>query len=228
MSVLFFEYLIEAFCDVYLGGLDLHCGCNLPVQPVVTCRSSHSKFIVQSEIICIISSINKPERCALISNVVTNFGLTRGQLCMQGRLLLAAASGRVLARSFHSFQSSIAFLGGEALGQSGSGRISTQTSAAPVIEWKRRELSVILEHVQAHIAPTDVDPRAGLQWLPKIPTGAPKIKRTGTLLERVFMPCTMYFQYTRQKGGTTDCKVVVLLPCLQEISSAFVLLSLLS
>lgn len=147
---------------------------------------------------------------------------------MQGRLLLAAASGRVLARSFHSFQSSMAFLGGEALGQLGSGRISTQTCAAPVIEWKRRELSVILEHVQAHIAPTDVDPRAGLQWLPKIPTGAPKIKRTGTLLERVFMPCTMYFQYTRQKGGTTDCKVVVLLPCLQEISSVFVLLFILS
>lgn len=130
-------------------------------------------------------------------------------LFLQGRLLLAAASGRVLARSFHS----IVYLGIEALSQTlGSGRISTQSGGSPVIAWKRRELSVLLEHVQAHIAPTDVDPGAGLQWLPRIPTGAPKIKRTGTLLERVFMPCTMYFQYTRQKGGTTDCKVVVLLP----------------
>lgn len=125
---------------------------------------------------------------------------------VQGRLLLAAASGRVLARSFDS----IVFLGGEALGHVGSGRTSTQSGGSPVIEWKRRELSVILEHVQAHIAPTDVDPGAGLQWLPRIPTGAPKKKRTGTLLERVFMPCSMYFQYTRQKGGTTDSKVVVL------------------
>lgn len=129
---------------------------------------------------------------------------------MQGRLLLAARSGRILARSFHS----IIVLGGEALGHVGSGRTSTQSSGSPVIAWKRRELSVILEHVQAHIAPTDVDPGAGLQWLPRIPTGAPRIKRTGTLLEQVFMPCTMYFQYIRQKGGTTDSKVVVLIPML--------------
>ncbi|KAG0631787.1 hypothetical protein M758_1G279100 [Ceratodon purpureus] len=120
-----------------------------------------------------------------------------------GRLLLAAASGRVLARSFDHFVA----LGGEALGHVGSGRTSTQSGGSPTIEWKRRELSVLLEHVQAHIAPTDVDPGAGLQWLPRIPTGAPKKKRTGTLLERVFMPCSMYFQYTRQKGGTTDSKV---------------------
>ncbi|XP_024390151.1 protein SABRE isoform X3 [Physcomitrium patens] len=121
-----------------------------------------------------------------------------------GRLLLAAASGRVLARSI----ASIVLLGGEALVHMGSGRVSTQSGGSPIIAWKRRELSVILEHVQAHIAPTDVDPGAGIQWLPRITTGAPKIKRTGTLLEQVFMPCTMYFQYTRQKGGTTDSKVV--------------------
>lgn len=127
-------------------------------------------------------------------------------LILQGRLLLAARSGRILARSFH-------VLAGEALGHVGSGRTSALSSGSPVIAWKRRELSVILEHVQAHIAPTDVDPGAGLQWLPRIPisVGAPKIKRTGTLLEQVFMPCTMYFQYTRQKGGTTDSKVVVLI-----------------
>lgn len=141
---------------------------------------------------------------------LTSFISHRHITHMQGRLLLAAASGRVLARSI----ASIVLLGGEALVHMGSGRVSTQSGGSPIIAWKRRELSVILEHVQAHIAPTDVDPGAGIQWLPRITTGAPKIKRTGTLLEQVFMPCTMYFQYTRQKGGTTDSKVVVLFPML--------------
>ncbi|PWA96152.1 ATPase [Artemisia annua] len=36
------------------------------------------------------------------------------------------------------------------------------------LTWNRMQLSVMLEHVQAHVAPTDVDPGAGLQWLPKI------------------------------------------------------------
>lgn len=77
----------------------------------------------------------------------------------------------------------------------------------PEMTWKRVELSAMLEHVQAHVAPTDVDPGAGLQWLTKIPRSSPKVKRTGALLERVFMPCTMYFRYTRHKGGTADLKV---------------------
>ncbi len=119
--------------------------------------------------------------------------------------MLAAASARVLARSFHSTLN----VGFEVLAQVvGSARVTSQTAGAlPVIAWKRRELSVLLEHVQAHIAPTDVDLRAGLQWLPKIPTGAPKLKRTGALLERVFIPCTIHLQYTRHKGGTSDGKV---------------------
>ncbi|GKB00919.1 hypothetical protein Tco_0828963 [Tanacetum coccineum] len=37
----------------------------------------------------------------------------------------------------------------------------------------------------------------------------PKVKRTGALLERVFMPCDMYFRYTRHKVGTTDLKVLM-------------------
>lgn len=78
---------------------------------------------------------------------------------------------------------------------------------APEMTWKRAELSVMLEHVQAHVAPTDVDPGAGIQWLPKILSGSPKVKRTGALLERVFMPCQMYFRYTRHKGGLADLKV---------------------
>ena len=69
------------------------------------------------------------------------------------------------------------------------------------------QLSVMLEHVQAHVAPTDVDPGAGLNWLPKIRRSSPKVKRTEALLERVFMPCDMFFRYTRHKGGTTDLKV---------------------
>ena len=78
------------------------------------------------------------------------------------------------------------------------------------LSWSRRELSVILERVQAHVAPTDVDPGAGLQWLPKIPRSTQKVKRTGPLLERVFTPCEMYFQYTRCKSEATDIKVTYL------------------
>ncbi|KAF9603303.1 hypothetical protein IFM89_034652 [Coptis chinensis] len=120
-----------------------------------------------------------------------------------GRFLLAAASGRVLARSFHS----VLHVGYEMIEQAlGTGSIHVPESE-PEMTWKRAEFSVMLEHVQAHVAPTDVDPGAGLQWLPKILRSSPKVKRTGALLERVFMPCTMYFRYTRHKGGTADLKV---------------------
>ncbi|EFJ28828.1 hypothetical protein SELMODRAFT_146641 [Selaginella moellendorffii] len=124
-----------------------------------------------------------------------------------GRFLLAAASGRVLARSFHS----TFYVGLEELLQQALGPASFSTlGSIPELSWKRRELSVLLEHVQAHVAPTDVDPGAGIQWLPRIPRGAVKVKRTGALLERVFLPCSMYFQYIRHKGGSTDCKAKAL------------------
>ncbi|KDP41499.1 hypothetical protein JCGZ_15906 [Jatropha curcas] len=120
-----------------------------------------------------------------------------------GRFLLAAVSGRVLARSFHS----ILNVGKEIIEQAlGSGNEQLPESV-PEMTWKRMEFSVMLEHVQAHVAPTDVDPGAGLQWLPKIRRSSPKVKRTGALLERVFMPCDMYFRYTRHKGGTPELKV---------------------
>ncbi|KAF5739794.1 Golgi-body localization protein domain isoform 1 [Tripterygium wilfordii] len=120
-----------------------------------------------------------------------------------GRFLLAAVSGRVLARSFHS----ILHVGYEMIEQAlGTDNVHIPESA-PEMTWKRKELSVMLEHVQAHVAPTDVDPGAGLQWLPKIHRSSPRVKRTGALLERVFMPCDMYFRYTRHKGGTPDLKV---------------------
>ncbi|XP_047307389.1 protein SABRE [Impatiens glandulifera] len=115
-----------------------------------------------------------------------------------GRFLLAAVSGRVLARSFHSH------VGYESNEQAlGTGNVP---ESQPEMAWNRMEFSVMLEHVQAHVAPTDVDPGAGLQWLPKIRRSSPKVKRTGALLERVFMPCDMYFRYTRHKRGPTDVK----------------------
>ncbi|XP_062099220.1 protein SABRE [Humulus lupulus] len=120
-----------------------------------------------------------------------------------GRFLLAAVSGRVLARSFHS----VLHVGFEMIEQAlGSGNLHIP-ECEPEMTWKRMEFSVMLEHVQAHVAPTDVDPGAGLQWLPKILRSSPKVKRTGALLERVFMPCDMYFRYTRHKGGTPELKV---------------------
>ncbi|CAK9163638.1 unnamed protein product, partial [Ilex paraguariensis] len=120
-----------------------------------------------------------------------------------GRFLLAAVSGRVLARSFHS----VLHVGYEMIEQAlGPGNLHVP-ECQPEMTWNRMEVSVMLEHVQAHVAPTDVDPGAGLQWLPRIRRSSPKVKRTGALLERVFMPCDMYFRYTRHKGGTADLKV---------------------
>lgn len=92
----------------------------------------------------------------------------------------------------------------------GSGAVNTLESQ-PEMTWSRMEFSVMLEHVQAHVAPTDVDPGAGLQWLPRIRRSSPKVKRTGALLERVFMPCDMYLRYTRHKGGTSDLKACLLI-----------------
>ncbi|XP_057533189.1 protein SABRE isoform X1 [Amaranthus tricolor] len=120
-----------------------------------------------------------------------------------GRFLLAAMSGRVLARSFHS----VVQVGFQLIEQAVNSESIHNSEYGPEMTWKRMELSAMLEHVQAHVAPTDVDPGAGLQWLPKIRRSSPKVKRTGALLERVFTPCDMYFRYTRHKGGTPELKV---------------------
>ena len=127
-------------------------------------------------------------------------------LLLQGRFLLAAASGRVLARSFHS----VVQLGSEMIEQAIESNNVQKVESKPEMTWNRMEFSVMLEHVQAHVAPTDVDPGAGIQWLPKIRGSSPKVKRTGALLERVFMPCDMYFRYTRHKGGTSHMKAYLL------------------
>ncbi|CAJ1974051.1 unnamed protein product [Sphenostylis stenocarpa] len=120
-----------------------------------------------------------------------------------GRFLLAAVRGQVLARSFHS----VLHVGYEMIEQALVTKDVPINEYQPEMTWKRMEFSVMLEHVQAHVAPTDVDPGAGLQWLPKILRSSPKVMRTGALLERVFMPCSMYFRYTRHKGGTPELKV---------------------
>lgn len=122
---------------------------------------------------------------------------------LQGRFLLAAVSGRVLAQSFHS----VLRVGHDMIEQALGTTDENTSQYEPEIAWKRMEISVMLEHVQAHVAPTDVDLGAGVQWLPKIIRGSPKVMRTGALLERVFMPCDMYFQFTRHKGGTPEVKV---------------------
>uniref|UniRef100_A0A0D3DK79 FMP27/BLTP2/Hobbit GFWDK motif-containing RBG unit domain-containing protein n=1 Tax=Brassica oleracea var. oleracea TaxID=109376 RepID=A0A0D3DK79_BRAOL len=107
-----------------------------------------------------------------------------------GRFLLAAASGRVIARSFKSImrvdeEVIVQFLGTKSL---------QSPKRIPEMTCTRLEFSVMLEHVQAHVALTDVDPGAGVQWLPNIRRNSPKLKRTGALLERVFMPCDMYLR----------------------------------
>ncbi|CAH1450829.1 unnamed protein product [Lactuca virosa] len=116
-----------------------------------------------------------------------------------GRFLVAASSGRVLGRSFHKVVNVVL----EAIEEDGNG----DGGCAPELIWNWSELSVMLEHVQAHVAPTDVDPGAGVQWLPKIRKSSPKVKRTGALLEQVFTPCDMYFRFTTHNGGTADLKV---------------------
>ncbi|RDX71635.1 Protein SABRE, partial [Mucuna pruriens] len=137
----------------------------------------------------------------MVNIIEPQFNLHSEDAC--GRFLLAAVSGRILAQSFHS----VLHVGYEMIEQTVNTTEENSSEEQPEIAWKRMELSVMLEHVQAHVAPTDVDPGAGVQWLPKILRGSPKVMRTGALLERVFMPCDMYFQFTRHKGGTSELKV---------------------
>lgn len=135
----------------------------------------------------------------------------------QGRFLLAAASGRVLARSFHS----VVHVAYDMIEKAARNENDHNPENGTDMTWTRMEVSMMLEHVQAHVAPTDVDPGAGVQWLPKIRRRSPKAKRTGALLERVFMPCDMYFQYTRHKGVTPDLKVNPFLVQKHDICSLF-------
>lgn len=172
------------------------------------CSPSHSSAKAESvSAISIANSVNLNDseeegtRHFMVNVIEPQFNLHSEEA--NGRFLLAAVSGRVLARSFHSVLKVGHEMFEQALGPEGI----QVPGSGPEMTWKRMELSAMLEHVQAHVAPTDVDPGAGLQWLPKIRRSSPKVKRTGALLERVFMPCDMYFRYTRHKGGTPELKV---------------------
>ncbi|XP_017701995.3 protein SABRE-like isoform X2 [Phoenix dactylifera] len=174
-----------------------NCASSYSPQPVN--NSSHSPKMARHGYVD--DSEEEGTRQFMVNVIQPQFNLHSEEA--NGRFLLAAASGRVLARSFHS----VLHVGYEMIEQA----LCTSNVSIPVAEpemmWHRVELSVMLENVQAHVAPTDVDPGAGVQWLPKILRSSPKVKRTGALLERVFMPCEMYFRYTRHKGGTPELKV---------------------
>ncbi|RZC51991.1 hypothetical protein C5167_020418 [Papaver somniferum] len=166
--------------------------------------SSHTVNIESSALAALAKNDDSEEegtRHFMVNVIQPQFNLHSEEA--NGRFLLAAASGRVLARSFHS----VLHVGLEMIEQALGTETVNIPECQPEMTWKRVELSVMLKHVQAHVAPTDVDPGAGIQWLPKILGSSPKVKRTGALLERVFMPCTMYFRYTRHKGGTPELKV---------------------
>ncbi len=100
-----------------------------------------------------------------------------------GRFLVAATSGRVVGTLFQG---------------SGEGSRVEGSSPAP----PRRRVAVTLTEAQAYVAPTDVDVRAGVQWLSSKDYSAEGLRRTskdfegvsaaaGTLLRRVFKPCEM-------------------------------------
>ncbi|KAH0929637.1 hypothetical protein HID58_015364 [Brassica napus] len=83
--------------------------------------------------------------------------------------------------------------------------------------WTRHEVSMMLEHVQAHVAPTDVDPGAGVQWLPKIRKSSPKAKRTGALLERVKPLKELTFNSRNITASMTSRQFQVMLDVLSNL-----------
>ncbi|XP_038996632.1 protein SABRE-like [Hibiscus syriacus] len=174
-------------------------------QNMVTSASdssvSHSAGMENSSAAAVDDSEEEGTHHFMVNVIEPQFNLHSEEA--NGRFLFAAASGRVLARSFHS----VLRVGSEVIEQA----LGTESAHIPEgghgMTLTRMEFSVMLEHVQAHVAPTDVDLGAGIQWLPKIRRGSEKVKRTGALLERVFMPCDMYFQFTRHKSGTPELKV---------------------
>ncbi|CAJ1948772.1 unnamed protein product [Sphenostylis stenocarpa] len=155
----------------------------------------------------------------LKDNVATNTSLLKG-MCIKGKSdetiqqLREIFFPRPISRHPYLLRNCLSYhlvlqVGYEMIEQAVNTTDGNSSKYQPEIAWKRWELFVMLEHVQAHVAPTDVDPGAGVQWLPKILRGSPKVMRTGALLERVFMPCDMYFQFTRHKGGTPELKVIL-------------------
>jgi hypothetical protein len=116
----------------------------------------------------------------------------------QGRFLLAVISGFVLAQSFNS----ILHVGYEIIEQALVNGNVQIPEHVPEMTWKCTEFSVMLEHVQAHVAPTDVDPGAGLHWLPKILRSSPKVSARVLYLKECSCLAICTF-------GTQDPKVVL-------------------
>ena len=103
-----------------------------------------------------------------------------------GRFLLAAVSGRVVGRR---------------AGGGGEGERS----------WSRHVLGVRLVQVQAHVAPTDVDVNAGVQWLDERAfasvagsEGSVGADDASYLLRQVFRPCAMELTFTTHCLDTSD------------------------
>lgn len=82
------------------------------------------------------------------------------------------------------------------------------------IPWHCKEISAFLQNVEAHVAPTDVDPMAPPQWkkwgkvrefvgkdqnLKGGRLGGGEERRRRSLLELVFHPSDMYFRYGESK-----------------------------
>ncbi|TVU47028.1 hypothetical protein EJB05_06604 [Eragrostis curvula] len=130
-----------------------------------------------------------------------------------GRFLLAAGSGRVMVRSFHS----IVQVGQEVFEKTLGSSDAATGGTGPEMTWSRVELSVMLEHVQAHVAPTDVDPGAGIQWLPKIHRKSSEVKRTGALLERVKPLKELTFNSPDITAGMTSRQFQVMMDVLTNL-----------
>ena len=74
---------------------------------------------------------------------------------------------------------------------------------------KQRLVDVNLHHVAAHVAPTDVDLRAGVQWLEDRHSDdevAHLQPKQASLLRQIFAPCEMIFKHSTQTSdsGASD------------------------
>ena len=103
-----------------------------------------------------------------------------------GRLLLAADSGLVVGR-----------------------RVVSSSSDSSSEAHKQRLVDVNLHHVAAHVAPTDVDLRAGVQWLEDRHSDdevAHLQPKQASLLRQIFAPCEMIFKHSTQTSdsGASD------------------------
>ena len=101
-----------------------------------------------------------------------------------GRLLLAADNGLVVGR-----------------------RVVSSSSDSSSATQKQRLVDVNLHHVAAHVAPTDVDLRAGVQWLEdkgsdeEVTHLQPK---KSSLLRQIFAPCEMIFKHSVQTSDSGE------------------------